>query len=109
MSSKGKAKIFQFSGTFSSPASCNGVTEDKTMQCSELEQHIDDRLDDQLSGEERAAMDAHLAGCASCRSRVREEQALREMLSDIPVPAPSAGFAARELRQALEVEAPEGS
>lgn len=70
------------------------------MQCSELQQRINDRLDDQLSGEVRAVMDAHLEGCASCRSRVREEQALREMLRDMPVPAPSAGFAARALRQA---------
>lgn len=70
------------------------------MQCSELQQHIDDRLDDQLDAEMRAAMDAHLVDCASCRSSVREAQALREMLSDMPVPVPSAGFAARALRQA---------
>lgn len=70
------------------------------MQCSEFQQHIDDRLDDQLDGEVRAVMDAHLVDCASCRSCVREAQALREMLSDMPVPAPSAGFAARALRQA---------
>jgi hypothetical protein len=45
-------------------------------------------------------MDAHLENCASCRSRVREEQAMREMLRDMPVPAASTGFAARALRQA---------
>lgn len=100
MAGKRKANIFQIFGTFSSPRSCNGVTEDKTMQCSELQKHIDDRLDDQLDGEVRATMDAHLEDCARCRSRVREEQAMREMLSDIPVPAPSPGFAARALRQA---------
>lgn len=70
------------------------------MRCSELQQHIDDRLDDQLDGEVRAVMDVHLEDCARCRSCVREAQALREMLSDMPVPAPSAGFAARALRQA---------
>ena len=70
------------------------------MQCSELQKHIDDRLDDQLDGGMRAAMDAHLANCPSCRSCVREEQAMREMLSDMPVPESTPGFAARALRQA---------
>ena len=70
------------------------------MQCSEFQKHIDDRLDDQLDGGMRAAMDAHLADCASCRSCVREEQTMREMLSDIPVPESTPGFAARALRQA---------
>lgn len=75
------------------------------MQCSELQQHIDDRLDDELDGEVRIAMDAHLADCASCRSGVREIRVLREMLSDMPVPASSAGFAARALRQAAMAHA----
>lgn len=70
------------------------------MQCSEFQKHIDDRLDDQLTGSVRLAMDAHLEDCANCRSCVREEQAMREMLSDMPVPEASPGFAARALRQA---------
>lgn len=73
------------------------------MQCTEIHNLIDDYLDSQLDGDVQAAMAAHLEQCASCRQRVRDEKVLREALRNIPVPAPSAGFAARALRRAAEV------
>jgi len=72
------------------------------MQCPEFQQHIDDRLDDQLAEELRTDMDAHLENCASCRDSMLAAQAMREMLRDMPVTEPSPGFAARALRQAAK-------
>ena len=70
------------------------------MQCAELQQHIDDRLDKQLSEAECVEMDAHLEHCADCRCAIAEEEQLREALRDMPIPDASAGFAARALRRA---------
>jgi len=70
------------------------------MQCTELHKHIDDRLDNQLSEVECAAMDHHLEHCADCRGMFADEKALREDLRGMPVPDISAGFAARALRRA---------
>jgi len=70
------------------------------MQCAEFIQQIDDRLDNQLSEVECAAMDLHLEHCTDCQNVVAEEQALREELRNMPVPDMSAGFAARALRRA---------
>ena len=75
------------------------------MQCTELHQKLDDRLDKQLSNAGRAEMDAHLEHCADCRVVVAEEKAFRELLMDIPVPDASAGFAARALRRAATANA----
>ncbi len=70
------------------------------MQCSEFLTQIDDCIDSQPGEDVRTAVSAHLEHCANCRNRLDEAQNLREMLRDMPVPAPSAGFAARALRQA---------
>ena len=75
------------------------------MQCTELQQRIDDRLDKQLSEAECAEMDTHLEHCADCRCAVVEEEQLREALRDMPIPDASAGFAARALRRAAAANA----
>jgi len=75
------------------------------MQCAELNQQIDDRLDDQLSEVECTAMDNHLADCADCRSALSREKILRADLQDMPVPESSVGFAARALRRAAKANA----
>lgn len=79
------------------------------MHCSELLQHIDDRIDDQLNEGLRIAMNGHLEHCVSCRDRLREAETLHELLSDMPVPESSAGFAARALRQAAAAHSAEAS
>lgn len=70
------------------------------MHCTEIHKLIDDYLDKQLSGDAQARTAAHLEQCSPCRHLLRDEQVLREALRDMPVPAPSAGFAARALRRA---------
>lgn len=103
MSVEKKTKIFQFVGSLSSPRIYSELTAGKFLPCSEFRQYIDDRLDDQLPRELRAGMELHLEDCAGCRSRVREAQAMREMLSDMPVPEPTAGFIVRMLQTSAEV------
>jgi hypothetical protein len=48
---------------------------------------------DELSAEERARLDAHLAICASCREEIDELQGVRAHLSEWSVPATELGFA----------------
>jgi anti-sigma factor RsiW len=52
------------------------------MTCKQLNANIDDYLDDGLSADERQALDAHLAGCGSCREIVAHENRLRDLLRD---------------------------
>jgi len=75
------------------------------MQCTELHEYIDDRLDGQLSEVECATVDQHLEHCADCRRVMAEEKAFRKALRDMPVPDASVGFAARALRHAAAVNA----
>jgi len=72
------------------------------MKCNELNNLMDDYLDGELPLAQREAFDGHLNDCAGCRSQFKQEQAFRADLKAMPVPAPSAGFADRVLRQAVE-------
>ena len=44
-------------------------------------------LDGMLTPDERAALDAHLAGCASCRRELEELRQVRSLLRAVPEPA----------------------
>jgi len=48
-------------------------------------------LDDQLTPEERAEVEAHLAGCESCRQELATGLHLRALLETVPAPEPPAG------------------
>ncbi len=72
------------------------------MTCNELHNLLDDYLDGELPQAQRTAFERHLDGCAACRRQLSREQALRADLKAMPVPAPSADFAERVLRQAVE-------
>ena len=48
--------------------------------CLDTEERLSDYLDGLLAADERAAMDAHLAGCASCPALVAEVRLLAERL-----------------------------
>jgi hypothetical protein len=52
-------------------------------------------LDDQLTAEERAEVEAHLAGCASCRQELATNRHLRTLMEKMPAPEPSAGTLTR--------------
>lgn len=72
------------------------------MTCNERHNMMDDYLDGELPQLQREAFERHLNVCAGCRQRLSREQVLRADLKAMPVPAPSAGFAERVLRQAAE-------
>ena len=48
--------------------------------CLDTEERLSDYLDGLLAADERAAMDAHLAGCASCPALVAEVRSLADRL-----------------------------
>ena len=48
-------------------------------------------LDDQLTAEERAEVEAHLAGCASSREELATSRHLRTLMETMPAPEPPAG------------------
>lgn len=72
------------------------------MNCTDIHNLLDDALEGQLTELEQAALDNHLGACATCRQRMRQEQALRSALKALPVAPASSGFAARALRHAVE-------
>ena len=61
---------------------------------------LDDYLDEQLSAEHRADIDAHLAGCAECTAELETARKLRIVLSALPVSGPRPGFIESALQTA---------
>ena len=71
-----------------------------------MSEHLSERLiDDFVAGEldstTRAAAEAHLDACASCRERASEYRSFFTALEHLPVPEPPAGFAVRILDAVL--------
>jgi hypothetical protein len=65
--------------------------------------HLTDELsgyvDDQLTDEERAVVERHLAECPECAAVIEEERRLRDLLRGLPLVDPPFGFYERLLRQ----------
>lgn len=71
------------------------------MNCKDLEPRLSLYLYAELTAEERASVDAHLAACESCRAQLEETQRLHQLLSECPQPEPTAEMLA-QCRQALD-------
>jgi hypothetical protein len=71
------------------------------MKCWEFEENLPLFLYEELSAEERAACEAHLAGCARCRATREKTERLHRVLADRPRREPTAALLA-ESRHALE-------
>ena len=56
-------------------------------------------VDDALEGEERATLEAHLAGCEACRAQAADERRLRAGLRALPAPEPPFGLGQRVRRR----------
>jgi len=54
------------------------------MSCEETMRRLDDLLDGELPPEERAGVQAHLAGCASCREALARAERLRGLTAQLP-------------------------
>lgn len=72
------------------------------MDCEQLNGQLDDYLDHVMATRKYEALQAHIAKCGSCQAVIAEEQALRDMLRQLPVPKQSSGFADRVIRIAVE-------
>src|SRR5688500_53527 len=60
------------------------ISERRTMNCTEFEARRHPYVDGELSVDDTAAADAHVAGCASCAALARRERAFRELLRRQP-------------------------
>ncbi len=71
------------------------------------DKHINEKLDDYMDGilhaAETAMLDEHVASCDVCRIAVRDEQKLRGLLEDYPVPAPDTAFFDQAIARATHV------
>jgi hypothetical protein len=62
-------------------------------------QRVTALVDDALEGEERAALEAHVAGCEGCRAQLEEESHIRASLRGVPSPEPVFGLDERVRRR----------
>jgi len=65
------------------------------MSCEKMETRILAYVDGRLKESERAEVEKHLVGCATCRLRVNEFRAVTDLLDELPVIEPSGAFNAR--------------
>lgn len=62
------------------------------MNCRSAESLFSSFVEDEISQEERRALEAHLMGCRRCSLGIREIKATMSVLHDLPQVAPSAQF-----------------
>jgi len=72
-------------------------------QCAAMEGKLVEYLDGRARPAERRAVEAHLSGCATCRTRAEEFRALWTALEDLPEIFPSPSFDA-SLRARIAAE-----
>jgi anti-sigma factor RsiW len=65
------------------------------MNCSELENRIDDYLDGELDPSAAAAVETHVKGCERCATAMSRARLLGRALADYPVAPPADGFSER--------------
>jgi hypothetical protein len=77
------------------------------MDCKKLEEKLALHLYNELEGDDRAQLEAHLAACANCARSLAELRRLHTMLEQRPLPEPSPDLVVRcryELEEALDRE-----
>ncbi len=62
------------------------------MNCRSAESFFSSYLEDEISQEERRALEAHLMGCRRCSLGIRETRAAMSLMQQMPPVAPSARF-----------------
>ena len=61
------------------------------MECGFDRELLTGWLNDQLTGEERASVDDHVAGCEDCRRELEASRRVWELMGEVPSPEPPAG------------------
>jgi hypothetical protein len=79
------------------------------MNCTDIEQILDEYNDGELSAEERLAVESHTQGCESCRESLAEVSAMREALRVLPVVEASPDFEERVFAEVRKQHAPASS
>lgn len=77
------------------------------MSCKDFEQNLTLYVYEELSGQERTALETHLTTCEHCRKAVQDSQSLKRLLSERAVTEPSPELLARcrmDLDDALDRE-----
>src|SRR6185295_7885607 len=70
-----------------------------TMACDRLRELALLDVDDGLAADERAELDAHLAGCADCRAARDAARQVARGVRQLPVPPVPLGFSERTLQR----------
>ena len=65
------------------------------MNCTDINTHIDDYLDAQLSQQDQLAFEQHVSKCADCRQDVELAKSILTDLKNLSIPQPSANFEQR--------------
>jgi len=69
------------------------------MNCKKARILCQELLDGELSGKEREALLQHLSSCSECARFLKENQKLRELLSNLPSPQLTPAFNSRVLEE----------
>jgi hypothetical protein len=72
------------------------------MNCTDINEHIDGFLDQELSTLQSQAFEQHVSRCGECADKVETEKQLRSLLQGLPVPPPSADFKKRVFARVRE-------
>jgi hypothetical protein len=75
------------------------------MKCSEVEMHLSEYIDDEISPSARSLMKMHLAGCRQCREKLESLKSMTDQLGQIPRAAAPPDFINR-LNERLDKETP---
>lgn len=62
------------------------------MQCKDTQKNLDDYMDGSIDKAEQDAIVAHVSSCETCQSLIEQEQELRGLLRDYPMPQAATGF-----------------
>jgi anti-sigma factor RsiW len=81
------------------------------MNCTRLEELINDFVDGRLAEADRQDVEQHLAGCPDCRRSVEQLRALVDQAAALPKEIPPSRDLLPEIRRAVEADggAPQGS
>ena len=65
------------------------------MNCTDINKHIDGYLESTMSDQDQHAFELHVAGCASCASKLERVKSVASGLKGLEIPEPSAKFEQR--------------
>ncbi len=74
------------------------------MECNEIRDNLSLYIDDELSEEEKKALEEHLDNCPECRKELEEYRIIIKAINELPDEEPPAGYCKRLHEKLLEAE-----